>query len=218
MANAILNVDTARLADEIESWLQQITPAATPLPALPVPTEQGTEEATFGGWTIAALTTAGMAEVHRSEQAATAARIAARPGWLKRLTRRHHRPVATASAHIRQAAALLVSGGWCRDALRSADGRHCILGALRDIRCEADTMLRAHAYIRGAMSDPAPYERPTSEFEAEFTRRCRAAGADLATERRALEISQRNDIAAPTLGAVLELLDRAALAAAHAGD
>ncbi|MEU4955354.1 DUF6197 family protein [Streptomyces lavendulae] len=212
-APAIQRTTAHGLADEIESWLRQITPARLPAPALPATDA----ERTYGGWTLAELTASALAEVDRSQQATLRAQAAVRPTLIERLTGRR-RPITTASAHIRQAAALLATSGWCRGELADTDGRHCILGALQAVDADPDTTGRAHAYIRAAMADPAPYARPSAAYEDRFARECRQAGADVTAMRRQHEIAVHNNVSLPTVGAVLDLLDRAAHQAATAGD
>lgn len=212
---AEIETSTRHLADEVEAWLAQITPAgpANPLPASPVVVPgRGT------GIDIAALVAAGLAEVERNERAVAAAQISARPTLLDRLTRRHLRPAHQASVHIRRAAAVLATAGWCRGELTDASGRHCILGALQAVPAEADTVLRSHIHIRAAMTDPAPYARPSDAYLARLEAEARTCGLDPADVRRRHDIAVANNIGQLTVGAVLELLERAAVVAESSGD
>ncbi|MFJ3205856.1 hypothetical protein [Streptomyces sp. NPDC086989] len=210
---AQIETSTRLLADEVEAWLAQITPAApaNPLPASPVPAPER-------GFDIAALVAAGLAEVERNERATAAAQQYARPTLLDRITRRHLRPAHLASVHIRRAAAVLATAGWCRGELTDTSGRHCILGALQAVAAEADTALRSHVHIRAAMTDPAPYARPSDAYLARLDAEARACGLDPADVRRRHDIAVANNIGQLTVGAVLELLERAAAIAESAGD
>ncbi|THA47462.1 hypothetical protein [Streptomyces sp. A1136] len=209
---AEIETSTRHLADEVEAWLAQITPA-NPLPASPVAVPgRGT------GIDIAALVAAGLAEVERNERATAAAQNNARPTLLERLTRRHLRPAHLASVHIRRAAAVLATAGWCRGELTDASGRHCILGALQAVAAEADTALRSHVHIRAAMTEPASYARPSDAYLARLDAEARACGMDPADVRRRHDIAVANNIGQLTVGAVLELLERAAVIAESAGD
>ncbi|MFK0238210.1 DUF6197 family protein [Streptomyces vinaceus] len=210
---AQIETSTRLLADEVEAWLRQITPAG---PANPLPGSQAV--APGRGIDIAALVAAGLAEVERNERATAAARRHARPTLLDRLTRRHLRPAHLASAHIRRAAAVLATAGWCRGELTDASGRHCILGALQAVPAEADTALRSHIHIRAAMTEPAPYARPSDAYLARLDAEARAQGLDPADVRRRHDIAVANNIGQLTVGAVLELLERAAAIAESAGD
>ncbi|MFG2667640.1 hypothetical protein ACGFY6_25775 [Streptomyces sp. NPDC048387] len=203
------DASTRLLADEVEAWLKRITPTA---PATPAPS---TPKA---GFDIAALVAAGLAEVERSERATAAAQAAARPSLLDRITRRHQRPATRASVHIRRAAAALATGGWCRGELRDATGRHCILGALMAAPADADTAGRSHIYIRSAMAEPAVYAQPTPDYRARLETQWRSEGRDPRALSRQFDIAVHNNIAVPTVGAVLDLLQRAADLAEHAGD
>ncbi|MCY0946300.1 DUF6197 family protein [Streptomyces antarcticus] len=202
---------TRLLADEVEAWLKKITPPANPAPT-PAPSAPAT------GFDIPALVAAGLAEVERGERATAAAQVAARPSLLDRITRRHLRPAARASLHIRRAAAALATGGWCRGELRDATGRHCILGALMDAPADADTTNRSHAYIRAAMADPAAYAQPAPAYRARLEAQWRSEGRDPQALSGQFDIAVHNNLSAPTVGAVLDLLQRAAELAERAGD
>ncbi|MGW6571945.1 DUF6197 family protein [Streptomyces sp. NPDC054945] len=204
------DVSARLLADEVEAWLKKVTPAAAPpVPAPPAPA---------AGFDIPALVAAGLAEVERSERATAAAQAAARPSLLDRITRRHLRPATRASLHIRRAAAALATGGWCRGELRDATGRHCILGALMAAPADADTTSRSHIYIRSAMAEPAVYVQPTPAYRARMEEQWRREGRDPQALGRQFDIAVHNNVAAPTVGAVLDLLQRAAELAERAGD
>ncbi|MET9324057.1 hypothetical protein ABZX75_28390 [Streptomyces sp. NPDC003038] len=205
------DASTRLLADEVEAWLKKITPATAPAPAPASP-------APAAGFDIAALVAAGLAEVERSERATAAAQAAARPSLLDRITRRHQRPATRASLHIRRAAAVLATGGWCRGELRDATGRHCILGALMAAPADADTTNRSHIYIRSAMAEPAAYAQPTAAYRARMEAQWRSEGRDPRALSRQFDIAVNNNIAVPTVGAVLDLLQRAAELAERAGD
>ncbi|MFF4741269.1 hypothetical protein ACFY2W_36110 [Streptomyces sp. NPDC001262] len=199
---------TQTLADEVEAWLKTVTPpapATTPSPASP-------------RFDIPALVAAGLAEVERSERATAVAQAAVRPSLADRLTRRHRRPADRASVHIRRAAAALATGGWCRGELRDAAGRHCILGALQAAPADADTTVRSHTHIRAAMTDPASYAVPSAAYAERLQQYWRRAGLDPVAMGRQFDIAVHNNLAAPTVGAVLELLERAAALAENAGD
>ncbi|MER6522582.1 hypothetical protein ABT246_37845 [Streptomyces sp. NPDC001553] len=217
MAASLAQIETSTrlLADEVEAWLAQITPAGTanPLPASPV-----VAPGRGIGIDIAALVAAGLAEVERNERATTAARTNVRLTLLDRLTRRHLRPAHLASVHIRRAAAVLATVGWCRGELTDTSGRHCILGALQAVAAETGTALRSHVRIRAAMSDPAPYARPSDAYLARLDAEARACGLDPADVRRRHDIAVANNIGQLTVGAVLELMERAAVIAESAGD
>ncbi|WP_043271929.1 hypothetical protein [Streptomyces sp. CT34] len=216
MTAALLQIEssTQLLADEVEAWLKARTETAapaTPSPASPVAAPES-------GIDIAALVAAGLAEVERSERATAAAQLAVRPSLMDRITRRHLRPAEQASVHIRRAAAALATGGWCRGQLRSTSGAHCILGALLAAPANADTITRSHLHIRAAMADPAPYAQPPAAYMERLEQSARREGIDPAAVRRQLDIAVHNNIAAPTVGAVLELLERAAALAERSGD
>ncbi|MGO4459924.1 hypothetical protein AB4039_21900 [Streptomyces sp. M-16] len=203
------DASTRLLADEVEAWLKKITPAPAPTPA---------PEQPAAGFDIPALVAAGLAEVERSERATAAAQAAARPSLLDRITRRHQRPATRASLHIRRAAAALATGGWCRGELRDATGRHCILGALMAAPADADTASRSHIYIRSAMAEPAAYAQPTPAYRARMEAQWRREGRDPQALSRQFDIAVHNNVAVPTVGAVLDLLQRAADLAERAGD
>lgn len=203
------DASTRLLADEVEAWLKRITPAAAATPEAPAP------KAAFD---IPALVAAGLAEVERSERATAAAQAAARPSLLDRITRRHQRPATRASVHIRRAAAALATAGWCRGELRDATGRHCILGALMAAPADADTAGRSHIYIRSAMTEPAVYAQPTPGYRARLEAQWRSEGRDPRALSRQFDIAVHNNIAVPTVGAVLDLLQRAADLAERVGD
>ncbi|MFI7359775.1 hypothetical protein ACIBTP_38315 [Streptomyces avidinii] len=205
------DASTRLLADEVEAWLKKITPAPAPAPA----SEQHTPPA---GFDIPALVAAGLAEVERSERATAAAQAAARPSLFDRITRRHQRPATRASVHIRRAAAALATGGWCRGELRDATGRHCILGALMAAPADADTASRSHIYIRSAMAEPAACVQPTAAYRARMEEQWRREGRDPQALGRQFDIAVHNNVAVPTVGAVLDLLQRAAELAERAGD
>ncbi|MEJ8654886.1 hypothetical protein WKI65_44320 [Streptomyces sp. MS1.AVA.3] len=215
MTAALLQIEssTQLLADEVEAWLKARTEAAAPAsssPASPVAVPQS-------GSDIAALVAVGLAEVERSERATAAAQLAARPSLMDRLTRRHLRPAEQASVHIRRAAAVLATGGWCRGELRSTSGAHCILGALLAVPAGADTTTRSHIHIRAAMADLA-YAQPSEAYIERLEQDARRQGLDAAAVRRAHDIAVHNNVAAPTVGAVLELLATAAVIAERCGD
>ncbi|MFD9078243.1 DUF6197 family protein [Streptomyces erythrochromogenes] len=205
------DASTRLLADEVEAWLQKITPAAAPAPApeQPVPA---------AGFDIPALVAAGLAEVERSERATAAAQAAARPSLLDRITRRHQRPATRSSVHIRRAAAALATAGWCRGELTDATGRHCILGALMAAPADADTTGRSHTYIRSAMTEPAAYAQPTPDYRSRMEAQWSREGRDPRALSRQFDIAVHNNVAVPTIGAVLDLLQRAAELAERAGD
>ncbi|WP_327388889.1 DUF6197 family protein [Streptomyces sp. NBC_01207] len=161
---------------------------------------------------------AGLAEVERSERATAAAQAAARPSLFDRITRRHHRPATRASLHIRRAAAALATAGWCRGELADATGRHCILGALMAAPADADTVTRSHIYIRSAMTEPAPYAQPAQAYRACMEAQWHREGCDPQSLSRQFDIAVHNNVAVPTVGAVLDLLQRAAERAECAGD
>ncbi|MBT2406870.1 hypothetical protein [Streptomyces sp. ISL-21] len=204
-------MSTRLLADEVEAWLKTITPYAAPAPA-------PSEPAPAAGFDIPALVAAGLAEVERSERATAAAQAAARPTLFDRITRRHQRPATRASVHIRRAAAALAAGGWCRGELRDATGRHCILGALMAAPADADTTNRSHIYIRSAMTEPAAYAQPAPAYRARLEAQWRSEGRDPKALSRQFDIAVHNNVAVPTVGAVLDLLQRAAELAERAGD
>ncbi|MDH6544094.1 hypothetical protein [Streptomyces sp. SPB4] len=199
------------LADEVEAWLQKITPAAAPAPA-------PEQSAPTAGFDIPALLAAGLAEVERSERATAAAQAAARPSLLDRITRRHQRPATRSSVHIRRAAAALATAGWCRGELTDATGRHCILGALMAAPADADTTGRSHIYIRSAMTEPAAYAQPSPDYRARMEAQWSREGRDPRGLTRQFDIAVHNNVAVPTIGAVLDLLQRAAELAERAGD
>ncbi|MFD3330134.1 hypothetical protein [Streptomyces sp. NPDC058701] len=214
MTATLLQIESSAqlLADEVEGWLKNLTETspANPLPASPV-------SAPAPVFDIKALAAAGLAEVERSQRATLAAQRLARPVLLARLTRRHLRPADRASVHIRRAAAELATGGWCRGVLRDARGQHCILGALQAVPADNDTALRSHIHIRAAMTTPA-YARPSDAYIERLEHDARRHGQDAAAVRRAHEIAVHNNLTAPTVGAVLELLERAAAIAESSGD
>ncbi|MGW2865900.1 DUF6197 family protein [Streptomyces sp. NPDC001205] len=200
------------LADEVEGWLKNLTETspANPLPASAVSAPKPVFD-------IKALAAAGLAEVERSQHATRTAQQLVRPGLLARLTRRHLRPADRASVHIRRAAAELATGGWCRGTLRDARGQHCILGALQAVPADADTALRSHIHIRAAMTTPA-YAQPSAASIERLEQDARRHGQDAVAVRRAYEIAAHNNVVAPTVGAVLELLENAAAIAERSGD
>ncbi|WUX87749.1 hypothetical protein OG906_41135 (plasmid) [Streptomyces sp. NBC_01426] len=120
--------------------------------------------------------------------------------------------------HIRRAAAALATGGWCRGELRDATGRHCILGALMAAPADSDTVGRSHIYIRSAMAESAAYAQPTPDYRARMEAQWSREGRDPRSLGRQFDIAVHNNVVAPTVGAVLDLLQRAAEFAERAGD
>ncbi|WP_331735257.1 hypothetical protein OG590_40110 (plasmid) [Streptomyces goshikiensis] len=120
--------------------------------------------------------------------------------------------------HIRRAAAALAIGGWCRGELRDATGWHCILGALMAASAGVDAAIRSHSYLRSAMTEPGAYSQPTPDCRARMEARWSREGRDSRALRRQFDIAVHHNVAAPTVGAALDLLQRSAGLAECAGD
>nr|WP_030387937.1 hypothetical protein [Streptomyces sp. NRRL S-241] len=83
---------------------------------------------------------------------------------------------------------------------------------------DANTTNRSHICIRSAMAKPAAYARPTAAYRARMEAQWRSEGRDPLALSRQFDIAVNNNIAVPTVGAVLDLLRRAAELAERAGD
>ncbi|MFE4206091.1 hypothetical protein ACFRSX_32770 [Streptomyces goshikiensis] len=74
----------------------------------------------------------------------------------------------------------------------------------------ADATIRSHSCLRSAITEPAAYPQPAPDYRARIAERWSRESRDPRALSGQFGIAVHHNVAAPTVGAVLDLLQRSA--------